>query len=603
MKQLIILFFFAVSLTSLWADNTYTNPVLHPDNYPAEVGSAADPFVFKDTDGTYYCYVTGLGFPVFSSKDLVNWIYRGKAFPKARAKWADVNFWAPEVVKVGNTYYLNYTGAVTDEEPKRIGLAKSNSPVGPFDDVSGTPFYSLGAKGCIDSHIFVDEDERTYLYYSLALRENIVNGVNRSEIWVIELEPDLSGTKGTAKQLLIPTLSWENNVAEAPAMVKRNGIYYLMYSGNSYGNAKYAVGYATSSSPMGTFAKYAGNPILINGNLGPTVTGTGHNSVTTSPDGTELICVYHSHINLALLGGGPRKVNIDRIGFTAGNAMYISGPTIAPQAYPSFEQKTMGELWFDVDFSSEEWLDDFLTAGYDFRNANLAAPDNGAINFGTGTDFVLALNGFNFNANGYREATPFTSECGRTFAYSIRMRQNNNPTYIEFPPVSNARQIVLYVQNPNNAGNQNHLILEKKNSSGNWELLTEWTIPALNTLSPASDFELTYDIDINEPVSLRIYRAEERFLKVFRIALEKYDAGTSMKSSFREKVDLSVNGKILSLSGNVNNARLSIFDLTGKQVFNCKINSDKINLQNINTGVYIVRLIDEQGVMTRKILL
>jgi len=342
MKHLIILFLFVASSTSLWADDTYTNAVINPDDYG--LSSSADPFVFKDTDGTYYCYVTGAGFPVFSSKDLVNWTYRGKAFPKARAKWATVNFWAPEVVKLGNIYYLNYTGSESDDSPKRIGLASSKSPIGPFDDVSATPFYNLGTKGCIDSHIFIDDDGRTYLYYSLALAQNVVNGVNRSEIWGIEVKPDLSGFIGTAKQLFYPTLSWENNVSEAPTMVKHDGTYYLMYSGNGYGNAKYAVGYATSASPLGTFTKYAGNPILINGNKGPAITGTGHNSVTTSPDGTELICVYHSHINLAQLGGGPRKVNIDRMGFYSNGVMYVSGPTNTPQNYPSFLQTAIPSI-------------------------------------------------------------------------------------------------------------------------------------------------------------------------------------------------------------------------------------------------------------------
>jgi beta-xylosidase len=334
MKNPIILLFFVLSFAPLRADNTYTNPVIHPDNY-SDISSAADPFVFKDTDGTYYCYVTGVGFPVFSSTDLVNWTYRGKAFPKARAKWAAFNFWAPEVVKIGDTYYLNYTGSATEEDPKRIGLAKSKSPAGPFDDVSNDPFYSLGTKGCIDSHIFVDDDGRTFLYYSLALRQNVVNGVNRSEIWVVELNPDLSGVKSAAKQLFYPTHAWESNVNEAPAILKRNGVYYLMYSGQGYANANYAVGYATSSSPTGPFTKYASNPILIHTGLGNKATGTGHNSVTTSPDGKELFCVYHSHIDLAGLGGAPRKVNIDRMGFTADNVMYIDGPTITPQNYPS----------------------------------------------------------------------------------------------------------------------------------------------------------------------------------------------------------------------------------------------------------------------------
>jgi len=595
MRYLIVLFFFVASFASLRAQSAYTNAVINPGDYGLD--SAADPFVLKDTDGMYYCYVTGAGFPVFSSRDLVNWKYIAKSFPKARALWATANFWAPEVVKVGSYYYLNYTASETDDSPKRIGLARSKSPVGPFDDVSDVPFYSLGAKGCIDSDIFIDDDGRTYLYYSLAPAQNIVNGVARSEIWGIEVKPDLSGFIGVVKQLFIPTLAWESNITEAPTMVKHNGTYYLMYSGNGYSSAKYAVGYATSESPLGTFTKYAGNPILINGNMGPAVTGTGHNAVTTSPDGTELICVYHSHIDLASLGGGPRKVNIDRMGFTSNGIMYINGPTNTPQNYPSSTPVVEGkaETWFDVDFNTDEWLDAFNDAGYDFRATAAGNP----VTFSTDD---VSVNDFIFNANGYKEGAPFTSVCERDFQYSIRLRQQKTPTYIEFPEVANAGKITLYVQNPNTSGTANSLSLQKKNEDGDWDPLFQWSVPALNLLSPSSDYELNYRIDTREPVSLRIYREEDRFLKVFRMILEKYDTGSSIKSSNLEKIDLSVTGKTLFLSGIVNNADLSVFDLTGKQVFACRVNSDKIDLQNIDAGIYIVKLIAEQGEITRKVV-
>ena len=63
----------------------YTNPVLHPDTFGStKINSMADPFVLKDIDGTYYMYVTGKGFSVFSSKNLVDWEYKGKVFPRIR---------------------------------------------------------------------------------------------------------------------------------------------------------------------------------------------------------------------------------------------------------------------------------------------------------------------------------------------------------------------------------------------------------------------------------------------------------------------------------------------------------------------------------------
>jgi GH43 family beta-xylosidase len=55
-----------------------------------------------------------------------------------------------------------------------------------------------------------------------------------------------------------------------------------------------SVGYATSKSPLGPFKKSDDNPILAkNVDKGGIVTGTGHNSITYSPDGKEMFCVYH----------------------------------------------------------------------------------------------------------------------------------------------------------------------------------------------------------------------------------------------------------------------------------------------------------------------
>jgi xylan 1,4-beta-xylosidase len=78
-------------------------------------------------------------------------------------------------------------------------------------------------------------------------------------------------------------------VTEGPFMLKRNGTYYLMYSGTGADSPNYGIGYATAKSPLGPFVKYAGNPIA---HRGGTVLGPGHHSVVTGPDG-KLWLVYH----------------------------------------------------------------------------------------------------------------------------------------------------------------------------------------------------------------------------------------------------------------------------------------------------------------------
>ena len=71
---------------------------------------------------------------------------------------------------------------------------------------------------------------------------------------------------------LLSLESWERflgivGIIEGPWMLKRCGVYYLMYSGNATSSVDSAVGYATAVNPLGPFSKYAGNPVLTKGGV------------------------------------------------------------------------------------------------------------------------------------------------------------------------------------------------------------------------------------------------------------------------------------------------------------------------------------------------
>jgi beta-xylosidase len=338
--------FYFIILIAQSQNQTYTNPVLVPGNFNGtNINSTADPHVFRDTDGTYYMYVTGQGYPCFSSTDLVNWKYETNVFRRNTAKWATRSFWAPEVIKIGDKYYLHYTAA-REDDIKHIGVAVSNSPIGPFVDMDDKPFIDNGTKGTIDSHVFIDDDGRTYMYYSNAMSTNPVpelGGKKRSEIFVVEIKPDFSGFLSEPVMLIYPQQSWEFNPSsnqywnEGAVLLKNNGLYYLIFSANCYCAANYAVGYATSTSPMGPFTKSAGNPILSNAGVSHAVSGPGHNSVVRGPDGESWYFVYHSHVHVGNLNSsnhGIRQVNIDRMYFNPDGTISVDGPSISPQPYP-----------------------------------------------------------------------------------------------------------------------------------------------------------------------------------------------------------------------------------------------------------------------------
>jgi hypothetical protein len=57
---------------------------------------------------------------------------------------------------------------------------------------------------------------------------------------------------------------------------------------------------------------------------GGIVTGTGHNSVTVSPDGKTLLCVYHGRTSKT---GNNRVVFIDRMEIIDDGTLVVHGPT------------------------------------------------------------------------------------------------------------------------------------------------------------------------------------------------------------------------------------------------------------------------------------
>jgi len=288
--------------------------------------------------------------------------------------------------------------------------------------------------------------------------------------------------------------------------------------------------------------------------------------------------------------------------------------------------QTTTTVLYDVDFNSNEWLDAFLAAGYNFRDSvpiTTGTNPGIAIPFGSDATYVLNINGgFNINGNGFKDVNPgFTSVCGRTFQYCIRLR-NGAVTFIQFPGqvAAGTYKMTLYVNNPNATTKSTFYLTDglpdlatctdgkETGTNVRWippTYLATASISESGAYSPGQvDEEIVIDnITIDNPVSLTIWRDETRFLKVYRIILEKYNDNTSIQSPVNEKTDLFVTGKTLSLSGNVNNADLSVFNLAGIKVFYCKVNSNKVDLQDISAGAYIVKLITQEGETVKKVII
>ncbi|WP_420149017.1 glycoside hydrolase family 43 protein [Spirosoma sp.] len=379
MKRLLFLFIVTVSVsgshvtaqttqTVATTNSTYANPL------PVQFG---DPYVLY-TQGRYYMYGTGgganKGFSAYSSTDMVNWKPEGQVyFHNNKNGWSDPNaswggaYWAPEVYERNGKFYLFYSAQwkvnpTKEVENFRIGVAVADKPTGPFIDLTDKPVFDPGYP-IIDANVFFDSNGKTYLYYSrccykhavesevanLARQKGWYKEIEESWVYGVELKPDFSGVIGQPLLLLRPPVSlsdkqseWESRSVtarevnrrwtEGSVTFKKDNTYYIMYSANHFGGQYYAIGYATSSSPLGPFKKAANNPVLQkNTDQGGSVTGTGHNSIAYSPDGKEMFCVYHARTQKT---GDERVVCIDRMQVNNG-ILKILGPTTTPQKLPS----------------------------------------------------------------------------------------------------------------------------------------------------------------------------------------------------------------------------------------------------------------------------
>ena len=79
---------------------------------------------------------------------------------------------------------------------------------------------------------------------------------------------------------------------EAPCILKRDGVYYFMWSGGSWTDGTYSVSYATSSSPIGGFSN--ATPILST--QLPLAEGPGHHGYIYLEEKDEYLIAYHRRI-------------------------------------------------------------------------------------------------------------------------------------------------------------------------------------------------------------------------------------------------------------------------------------------------------------------
>ena len=176
------------------------------------------------------------------------------------------------------------------------------------------------------------------------------NEIEESWVYGVELKPDFSGVIGEPVLLLRPPVSmkdkqaeWESRSVtskevnrrwtEGSVTFKKGDTYYIMYSANYFGGKIMRLVMPLQKVPWVHLKNLTDNPVLAkNIDKGGIVTGTGHNSITYSPDGKEMFCVYHGRTTAT---GDDRVVFIDRMKILNDGRLVVEGPTTEPQPLPS----------------------------------------------------------------------------------------------------------------------------------------------------------------------------------------------------------------------------------------------------------------------------
>ncbi len=280
---------------------------------PILPGFNADPNIVRFGD-TYYIYATTDGFPgwgsskfkVWSSKNLVDWTEHDTILDLGPdISWADSNAWAPTATEKDGKYYFYFSAQ------QNIGVAVSDSPLGPFTDPIGKPLVSKADYNNaqqIDPAVFTDDDGTSYLYWG--------NG----KAYVVPLNADMT-SYDVSKRVELTGLT---NFREGMFMNKRGGKYYASWSIDDTGSENYRVGYAIGDSPTGPFVNQGE---ILNKDTSLGILGTGHHSIIQVPGTDDWYIAYH-RFGMPGGDGTHRETTIDRLHFNADGTIKKVVPTL-----------------------------------------------------------------------------------------------------------------------------------------------------------------------------------------------------------------------------------------------------------------------------------
>lgn len=321
-----LLFFFFVISKIQGQQSEYNNPVIR--------GDIPDPSILRIGDA-YYATGTSAEwaphFPVFVSKDLVNWKQTGHIFQKT-PEWVSQSFWAPELYYHNNKVYCYYTARRKTDGTSYIGVAVAKSPTEEFTDHGLLVEYGTEA---IDASVYNDNGQLYVSWKAYGLDNRPI------ELLGSKLSPDGLKLEGEPFSFLKDD---EGKGMEGQSHFKKGDYYYIIYAANSCcgPESDYDVYVARSKNFEGPYDKYEGNPILYGGEND--FRSCGHGTITVTPDG-RMFYLCHAYLSGA--------------GFYAGRQPILQEIIVGEDNWLHFKTGTVAQISQPIPFKGTEQVADF----------------------------------------------------------------------------------------------------------------------------------------------------------------------------------------------------------------------------------------------------
>jgi len=274
------------------------------EDFPAindEDDDIADHAWARDDDGVFHLYFQNEGLSGrhdiehYTTRDLLTLEYVGVALSADPSGWDSQGVWAPHVVRMGDTWYMFYTGVngLTAQSQQRIGLAVSpdlrnwtrvasqlpvNGDGAVFDCQDSWTTWGSGINyddQCRDPFVVWDAAQQLWVLFATA------RSLNGFAVITVATSADLIDWRGQgyidASRRLANGIAGQvtGGEAENPFVMERNGTYYLLFTDwrdpeddITFKAPRTIVQYATSStlvatpdgSPNWTYRGYTPDP-------------------------------------------------------------------------------------------------------------------------------------------------------------------------------------------------------------------------------------------------------------------------------------------------------------------------------------------------------